>query len=63
MSNKIILVSHKLSDWAISDIRRLVSQAQRDEAGEMPVIRDKTHYEWIGAAHAHLKMLLESIDQ
>lgn len=55
-------LKHELSNWALEDIKRLVKEAERGEDGQMPVVRDRNHYVWIGAAHAHLKMLLESAE-
>lgn len=53
-----------LAEWALNDIKRLVREAERDESGSMPVTRDTGAWPiWIGSAHAHLKMLVERVEQ
>lgn len=55
-------VQHKISDSEIDDIKRLIAEASDDGNGVMPVIRDDNWSEWIGAAKAHLRSLIESAE-
>jgi hypothetical protein len=55
-------ISHDIPQWALEDIKRLVAEATIGDDGRMPVVRDATWPEWIGAARSHLQMVVESAE-
>lgn len=53
-----------LHDWAVQDIKRLIAEATADpDGGGMVAVRDDTFPQWIGAARAHLAMILEKAEK